>query len=127
MFLSDTKEYNVDLSPNIDSSNRYGKIIPFYQAGAIAGNQYNMEMTPSVQSGMIDVGTLLRHSETAIRVYGKSMVLNYPAGCVIGVKLHTDSLIEPGRVYVLETRDNRYLKRLYYNDDRTTFNFLSDN
>lgn len=55
------------------------------------------------------------------------MVSNYPAGCVIGLKLHTDSFIEPGRVYVVETRDNRYLKRLYYTKDRKLFHCLSDN
>lgn len=104
-----------------------GKMVPFYEADAIAGNEYNMEMSPTVQSGMINIGTLLKDSENAIRVYGNSMVPNYPAGCVIGVKLHTDSFIEPGRVYVLETRDNRYLKRLYYNEDRTAFHCLSDN
>lgn len=111
----------------ITESNSTGKMVPFYEADAIAGNEYNMEMSPTVQSGMINIGTLLKDSENAIRVYGNSMVPNYPAGCVIGVKLHTDSFIEPGRVYVLETRDNRYLKRLYYNEDRTAFHCLSDN
>ena len=51
----------------------------------------------------------------------------YPAGCVIVLKLHTDSFIEPGRVYVVETRDNRYLKRLYYTKDKKAFHCLSDN
>lgn len=132
MFLNapiteENNEQNKNNSYPITESNSTGKMVPFFEADAIAGNEYNMEMSPSVNSGMIDIGTLLRDSETAIRVYGNSMVPNYPAGCVIGVKMHTDSFIEPGRVYVIETRDNRYLKRLYYNDEKTAFHCLSDN
>lgn len=104
-----------------------GKLIPFYDANAAAGNEYGMSMEPARRAGMIEIGSVLRDSESAIRVYGNSMVPNYPAGCVIGLKLHTDSFIEPGRVYVVETRANRYLKRLYYNQDRTCFHCLSDN
>ena len=104
-----------------------GKLIPFYDADAAAGNEYGMSMEPARQVGMIEIGSVLRDSESAIRVYGNSMVPNYPAGCVIGLKLHTDSFIEPGRVYVVETRDNRYLKRLYYNKDHSCFHCLSDN
>ncbi len=105
----------------------HGKLIPFYDAEAAAGTEYGMNMEPARQTGMIDIGTVLYDSESAIRVYGNSMIPNYPAGCVIGLKLHTDSFIEPGRVYVVETRDNRYLKRLYYTEDRSGFHCLSDN
>lgn len=104
-----------------------GKLIPFYDAEAAAGTEYGMSMEPARQVGMIEIGSVLRDSESAIRVYGNSMVPNYPAGCVIGLKLHTDSFIEPGHVYVVETRDNRYLKRLYYTDDRASFHCISDN
>lgn len=104
-----------------------GKLIPFYDAEAAAGNSYEMDMLPSRPVGMIEIGSVLRDCESAIRVYGNSMVPNYPAGCVIGLKLHTDSFIEPGRVYVVETRDNRYLKRLYYTKDKKSFHCLSDN
>ena len=104
-----------------------GKLIPFYDAEVAAGTQYSMDMLPSRPVGMIEIGSVLRDSESAIRVYGNSMVPNYPAGCVIGLKLHTDSFIEPGRVYVVETRDNRYLKRLYYTKDKKSFHCLSDN
>lgn len=104
-----------------------GKLIPFYDAEAAAGMDYGVSMEPSRQAGMIEIGSVLRDSESAIRVYGNSMVPNYPAGCVIGLKLHRDSFIEPGQVYVVETRDNRYLKRLYYSDDHSCFHCLSDN
>lgn len=111
----------------IDDIAGHGKLIPFYDAEAAAGNNYEMDMMPSRPVGMIEIGSVLRDSESAIRVYGNSMVPNYPAGCVIGLKLHTDSFIEPGRVYVVETRDNRYLKRLYYTKDKKSFHCLSDN
>ena len=104
-----------------------GKLIPFYDAEAAAGNSYEMDMLPSRPVGMIEIGSVLRDCESAIRFYGNSMVPNYPAGCVIGLKLHTDSFIEPGRAYVVETRDNRYLKRLYYTKDKKAFHCLSDN
>ena len=104
-----------------------GKLIPFYDAEAAAGNEYGMSMEPARQVGMIEIGSVLRDSESAIRVYGNSMVPNYPAGCVIGLKLNRDSFIEPGRVYVVETQDNRYLKRLYYSKDHTCLHCLSDN
>ena len=110
-----------------DANISHGKLIPFYEAEAAAGTEYGMSMEPARQTGMIEIGSVLRDSETALRVYGNSMVPNYPAGCVIGLKLHTDSFIEPGRVYVVETRDNRYLKRLYYSDDKTCYHCLSDN
>ena len=77
--------------------------------------------------GMIEIGGLLNDSESALRVYGNSMVPNYPAGCVVGLKTHSDSFIEPGSVYVIETAENRYLKRLYYNKDKTAFRCVSDN
>lgn len=110
-----------------ECSTKSGKLIPFYDIEAAAGTHYEMNMDTARQSGMIEIGSVLHDSESAIRVYGNSMIPNYPAGCVIGLKLHTDSFIEPGRVYVVETRDNRYLKRLYYNDDKSCLHCLSDN
>lgn len=105
-----------------------GKMIPFYDAEVAAGSQYGMNMQPvSHPVGMIEIGSILRDSESALRVYGNSMVPNYPAGCVVGLKLHYDSFIEPGTVFVVETADNRYIKRLYYNADRTAFRCISDN
>lgn len=119
---------NTSETANNDGSNAVsGKIIPFYDADAVAGYDYAVTMEPAKQVGMIEIGSILKDSEAGIRVYGNSMVPNYPAGCVIGTKLHTDSFIEPGRVYIVETRDNRYLKRLYYNDDKTAFHCISDN
>lgn len=65
--------------------------------------------------------------EFAMRVYGNSMVPNYPAGCVIGLRQYNEHFIEPGTVYVIETEENRFLKRLYYNKDKKAFRCMSDN
>lgn len=105
-----------------------GKLIPFYDAEVAAGTGYGMNMEAVTHPvGMIEIGGLLNDSESALRVYGNSMVPNYPAGCVVGLKTHSDSFIEPGSVYVIETAENRYLKRLYYNKDKTAFRCVSDN
>lgn len=112
----------------LDDSPVTGKVIPLYDAEAAAGSNYGMDLSPVTRpSGMIEIGALLKDSESAIRVYGNSMVPNYPAGCVIGTKPHTDSFIEPGAVYVIETRDNRYLKRVYYNEEKDCLECESDN
>lgn len=105
-----------------------GRMIPFYDVEAAAGAEYGMNMQPVSQPvGMIEIGSILRDSDSALRVYGNSMVPNYPAGCVVGLKRHSDSFIEPGTVYVVETADNRYIKRLYYNKEKTAFRCISDN
>ena len=104
-----------------------GKVIPYFDAEVAAGTQYGMEMTPAAPAGWIEIGGILKDSEFAMRVYGNSMVPNYPAGCVIGLRRYTEHFIEPGTVYVIETAENRFLKRLYYNDDKTAFSCISDN
>lgn len=111
-----------------DSSVLPGKVIPFFDVEAAAGQQYGMDMVAKSSAiAMIEIGNVLNDSEMAIRVYGNSMVPNYPAGCVIGVKKATDSFIVPGHVYVVETADNRYLKRLYYSKDKKALRCISDN
>lgn len=111
-----------------DENSTPAKMIPFYDAQVVAGNSYEMEMSAySRPSKMIRMGDFLNDSEAAIQVFGNSMTPNYPAGCIVGTKLHTDSFIEPGTVYVIETRDNRYLKRLYYSEGEDCFECVSDN
>lgn len=111
-----------------DGSILQGKVIPFYDSEAAAGRQYGMDMTArSSAIALIEIGNVLSDSEVAIRVYGNSMVPNYPAGCVIGVKITHETFIVPGHVYVVETADNRYLKRLYYSKDKKALRCISDN
>lgn len=104
-----------------------GKVIPYYDAEVAAGANYEMEMTQTSPVGMIEIGGLLKDSEFAMRVYGNSMVPNYPAGCVIGLRQYNEHFIEPGTVYVIETEENRFLKRLYYSKDKKAFRCMSDN
>ena len=131
----DTSMFNKDTAPkteypiiaenlNVIST---GKVIPYYDAEVAAGTAYGMEMTQTQPAGMIEIGGLMKDSEFAMRVYGNSMVPNYPAGCVIGLRQYTEHFIEPGTVYVIETAENRFLKRLYYNKEKSAFRCLSDN
>jgi len=106
------------------------KRIPLYDTEATATDTLT-EMTPiQAPAGTIDIGDLLNDSQAAIRIYGNSMLPNYPPGCVVGLVQCSDAYIEPGEVYVIETRDRRLLKRLFYKEDDTSsdlFTCYSDN
>ena len=116
------------LIPPEDGSVLPGRLVPFYDVEAAAGTQYGMDMTATpAPMALIEIGNVLNDSEMAIRVYGNSMVPNYPAGCVIGVKITHEPFIVPGSVYVIETKENRYLKRLYYSKDKNALRCISDN
>lgn len=105
-----------------------GKVIPLYDAAASAGTAYSTNTNAvSLPMAMIEIGALLNDSQMALRVYGNSMIPNYPAGCIVGLRVHNDRFIVPGNVYVVETMDDRYIKRLYYNEDKTAFDCSSDN
>lgn len=105
--------------------NNNKKRIPFYDAPAVAGSK-EIEMTAiHGPAGTIDIGDLLHDSEAAIRIYGNSMLPNYPPGCVVGLSKCTTKFIEPGEVYVIETRDRRMLKRLFYKDDDANSTILT--
>lgn len=94
------------------------RAIPYFDAEATASDISLTEMTAiSAPSGTIDVGDLLSDSQAAIRIYGNSMLPNYPPGCVVGLSRVTKSFIVPGEVYVIETAEQRLLKRLFYKDD----------
>ena len=102
-------------------------LIPFYDVEAAAGHD-DVDMLPITRhSSMIDVGDMLRDSECAIRIYGNSMVPNYPSGCVVGLREVKDNIIEYGNVYVIETTDNRYLKRIFKDKTGKGYNCYSDN
>ena len=104
--------------------------VPFYDTEATA-TMTETEMSPiHAPAGTIDVGDLLHDSQCAIRIYGNSMIPNYPPGCVVGLRKLKFKRIEPGEVYVVETKDSRLLKRLFYpEDDPKSENFYcySDN
>lgn len=102
-----------------------GKLVPVYNAKASAGKA-NIDMY-GPRSSWINVGDLLKDSEASLYVYGNSMIPGYPPGSLIGIRPLNESFIEPGSVYVVETESNRYIKRLYYNKDKTALICMSDN
>jgi len=100
-----------------DLKNTHNRKIPYYDAEASAGIA-ETDMSPiHAPAGTIDVGDLLSDSQAAIRIYGNSMLPNYPTGCVVGLAKVNARVIEPGEVYVIETTDRRLLKRLFYKND----------
>ena len=109
----------------VTSSTHTGKLVPVYNAKAAAGNA-NVDMYGS-RTGWINVGDLLKDSEASLYVYGNSMIPGYPPGSLIGIRPLNESFIEPGSVYVVQTESNRYIKRLYYNKDKTALICMSDN
>lgn len=109
----------------VTNSTHTGKLVPVYNAKAAAGNA-NVDMYGS-RTGWINVGDLLKDSEASLYVYGNSMIPGYPPGSLIGIRPLNESFIEPGSVYVVQTESNRYIKRLYYNKDKTALICMSDN
>lgn len=109
----------------VSKRGRESKLIPVIDTAAAAG-QAKVELLGQREK-WIQIGDVLKDSESAIYVYGNSMIPGYPPGCLLGLKRRYDSFIVPGHVYVIETEGNRYVKRLYYNDDKTAFICLSDN
>jgi len=96
---------------------------------AAAGNDMQMTYNDNTTQELeyIDVGDLLRDSEAAFTVYGNSMNPNYPSGCILGIKRNYDGFIQPGEIYLLETKSNRVFKRLYHNEAMTAYVCFSDN
>ena len=98
----------------------------FDETYASAGGDGYVALTDRVgQSSMIDIGDTLRDSVFAIRIYGNSMMPNYPSGCIVGVRNTTSNVIASGEVYVIEFDNERYIKRLFDNGD--TIECYSDN
>ena len=112
-------DYN-DLSYGIEvvtTSGRTGKVVPVYNHRASAGD--GVVGMDGSREGWVNIGDLLKDSEGSLYVYGNSMIPGYPPGTLIGIRPLNESFIEPGSVYVVETESNRYVKRLYYNDDNS--------
>jgi len=92
--------------------------VPFYDAGATAGNELtNTDNVITDPVGTISVGHFLSDAEAAIRIYGNSMMSNYPPGCILGISQLKERIIQPGEVYIVETEEQRIFKRLFYKDD----------
>lgn len=121
----------IDLRKNKKLFHQKKKTVPFYDdVSATASNLPSNMSSINYPSESIDVGDLLSDSHAAIRIYSNSMLPNYPPGCVVGVVQTTSTFIQPGEVYVIETDDQRLLKRLFYKDDdpeSSVFVCYSDN
>lgn len=105
--------------------------IPYYgEPIAVGGTNYSADMTAITQpTDRLDIGDVLRDSQCAMQVFSNSMTPNYPPGCIVGLIKKENKIIEPGRVYVIETVDDRIIKRLYPSIENKLSAFLcvSDN
>lgn len=89
--------------------------IPFYDAIAVGGlSVYQADQNPVIQpSETVDPGTWFRSASAAMRVYGDSMYPKYKSGCIIALKeIFDKEEIIYGEDYVVETGEQRVLKRL---------------
>ncbi len=93
------------------------KRIPFYDIEASGGHNGGDVTAVTQPTGTIDIGDILRDSEAALRIAGNSMMPGYPPGCVVGLIKRQSLRIIPGEVYVYETLDGRWIKRLFYKND----------
>lgn len=118
----DDLQFGIDL---VLSQEKTGKLVPVFNTSMAAGTS-TVELSGS-REGWVNIGDLLKDSEGGMYVYGNSMIPGYPPGALVGIKRRYESFIEPGNIYVVQTKTNRYVKRLYYNKDKTAFICLSDN
>lgn len=115
----------IDRRRQIKNTSDRKHAVPYYDAEA-TGSLTETEMTAiHAPAGTIDVGDLLRDSQAAIRIYGNSMLPSYPPGCVVALLKIDSHTIEPGEVYVVETRDRRLLKRLFYPNDKPSSDLIT--
>lgn len=110
------------------------RLIPYYDD--VVATASSKDITVGSQTNgsplYINVGDLLPGTEIAIKIAGNSMLTGYPAGCLIGIRRILDiDEIDYGNVYVVETKENRFVKRLFkgsvehkvqlYSDNKETF------
>jgi phage repressor protein C with HTH and peptisase S24 domain len=98
-------------------NNKEDATIQFYEVGAAAGTKQNAEIIPVQKRDALHIKDLFKGSEYAIRISGNSMTPNYPSGAIIGIREIEDKQITPGSVYVIEKKNDLYIKRLFYKDD----------
>jgi len=122
---------------NFIANRRNQKTIPiertldYYNVGANASLKTEGEILPASKPvGKLMISELFQGSQFAIRVSGNSMTPNYPSGCIIGIRLIEDFAVNPGSVYVIESSNDLWIKRVYYKDDNReseTLELVSDN
>lgn len=86
------------------------RMIPFYDAVAIAGFGTIADQTPMDRpKNMINPGTFFRNAEGALQITGHSMFPKYPSGCIVAYRLASLSLVLWGEDYVIELAEDRRL------------------
>jgi transcriptional regulator with XRE-family HTH domain len=104
-----------DLNGSSSVSKRLAENIPFYDTVAVAGLEvFEADQSPQVKpTETVNPGTWFRSASAAMRVYGDSMFPKYKSGCIIALKeIHDKEEIIYGEDYVLETAEQRVLKRI---------------
>lgn len=109
--------------------NNQSKGIPYFDVTATGSDKAVTVHNKGVQtpSTFINVGDLMPKAECVIRVAGNSMTPNYPSGSLIGLRKISDGLFDFGAVYVIETEDNRFIKRIFKGKDDDHIQLYSDN
>jgi phage repressor protein C with HTH and peptisase S24 domain len=104
---------------NDDGSALRNNEVPVFDTVAVGGHALVQEDQPAYNRHYetVNTGTLFREATAAMRVYGDSMYPKYQAGCMIALKevLDKDNIVY-GEDYVIETSEQRVLKRLLRSD-----------
>lgn len=90
-------------------------MIPIYDAIAVAGLTTMAAEQSAVYEAVeyIDAGTLFPTATAAMRIAGDSMFPKYRPGCLVALREVFDKEdIDYGKDYVIETKENRWIKRL---------------
>ena len=87
--------------------------IPVYDVTATAGNNMSFFDNGEAIVDYISIGMDFKECTAAMRIYGDSMYPLYQSGDLILLKrLRTQSYIQWGQVYLVITREDRFLKHI---------------
>lgn len=113
----------------VNSENESETVLPIYDVVATGSTKLmQVATTPTTDPiGYINVGGLMPKAEFVIKVSGNSMTPNYPSGCYIGIRQIRDGYFDYGSVYVIETEDNRFIKRVFKGKKDDHIQLYSDN
>lgn len=104
------KEENENNGTRVSEPETEYRMIPFYDAVAIAGFGMVASTDPVEKpKHMINPGTFFRNAEGALQITGHSMFPKYPSGCIVGYRLASKERILWGEDYVVELQEDRRL------------------
>lgn len=113
-----------------NSESNVRKNIPFYDdVLAIGGKDLGANIEGvSEPTEYIQAGDWFRDAEAAMRLHGDSMTPKYSSGAIIVFKTIQDmTLVNYGHDYIIETTDDRWLKRLQKSDKQDCYLLCSYN